>query len=148
MRDIVLAGKGGAVCRRVVDGDGRVGWFGQEDRNDESPGIAAIALDVGIVARRDAHCRHAIANLEDELARCADIAGALQGEQGCLVTGLRQLEVFDAVARAVARPGWRAAQATAAARRVAGRPIDVLVSKDDVEVALLVDLLDADLEGV
>ena len=148
MGDIVLPGERGAARGRELDGDGRGGSLGQEDRNAEIVGTAAGAFVDRGVTHGDAHRWHAIAHREHESARRADVAGALQREQSRLVARLRKLVIFDAVSGTVAGPGRRAAQAVAAAGRVAGRPVHVLVTEGDVEVALRVDLLDAELEGV
>ena len=148
MGDIVLPGKRASVRGGVMHRDGRGRSLGQEDRNADIVGGAAVALGDRRVAGGDAHRRRAVAHREDESARRADVAGALQREQIRLASGLRKLVVVDAVARAVAGPGRGAAQTVAAARRTAGRPVDVLVSEGDVEVALRVDLVDAELESV
>ena len=131
-----------------MDGDSRGGSLGQEDRNAEVVGNRAVALVDRGVADGDAHCRHAVAHGEHEGARRADIAGALQREQSRLVAGLRKLVVLGAIAGAVAGSGRCAPQAVAAAGRVSGRPVDVLVTEGDVEIALCIDLLDAELERI
>ncbi len=131
-----------------MHGDGRGGSLGQEYGDAEVVGIAAVALiDCG-VTDGDAHRRHAVAHGEYEGARNADVSGTLQREQSRLVAGLRKLEVFDAVSRAVAGPGRRAAQTVAATGRITSGPVDVLVTEGDVEVALRVDLANAELERV
>ena len=65
----------------------------------------------------------------------ARIAGnILQAEHAALVSRLRQFEIMDLVAEGKARTGYVSAQSAGAIRRIAGRPVDVRVAKDDFKI--------------